>query len=73
MAPAYKIATLSLRAEQMGRSLVKEVVNECSTELTSCGESSRVMEEKDDRGFEDGGGAETGAFGSCLIGHLGKR
>ena len=57
----------------MGRSTFKEVVKECSAALLSGGESSKVKEEKDDRGFEGGLRAGAGAFGSCLIGHLGKR
>ena len=57
----------------MGRSFDKEVVKECSKTFASCGESSEVMDEKDERGVEGAGGNATGAFRSCLFGHLGRR
>ena len=57
----------------MGKSTLKEVEKECSTDFRSDGVSSDVMAEKDERGREGEAEGGAGALSSCLIGHLGRR
>ena len=57
----------------MGQSAFNEVVKECSADLLSGGESSRVIEENGDRGLEGGVESGAGALFSCYVGHLGRR
>ena len=50
----YMITTLSFSAKKMGQPAFKEVVKERSIDFLSDEVASKVMEEKDERGREEG-------------------